>query len=243
MSKTGIWKGVVSVTILALSVLLLFQDWISIRDQDVRDAVSEGLSSGKSTVERILEDYLGVNASGEIQEMGQSEPVQNIRKTADDTLDKVKDILSFSPLEISHLLEDLSKNMNGLESVFGEIPIVNSRLSETENKLHVLALILRIWFYGILGSAVLALIGIVADRSLYILPYPVLVCTYIWFIQQRLSHVLASLPGAGKLFGYTLFAYLCAALSVLLLLVSILVRDRKRLAARKEARRIRNRGY
>jgi hypothetical protein len=243
MSKKGVFKLLVSIAILAICVFLIFQNWVSVRDQEIRESIIEGYSSGKSTVESFLENYFGVDISSQVREIEQSKEAKAGIEEADHALAMAKDRLSFSPQEIAGLVKQVSDIFENMEGTFENIPLIGSKVTSMIEKTRSFALILKIWFFAMLGSSFLALIGIFADRSLLILPYPMVICGYIYYFQQHFFKGLDSFPGVGKLFGFTPVPFLCAALSIVLLLISIFVRDSKRLAARREARKIRRRGF
>ena len=243
MTKKGVCKLLVSAAILVICVFLMFQNWITIRDRKLRKAINEGYSSGKSTIESLLESYFGIDISNEVREVEQSRVAQAGIEKAGQVLSVVTDRLSFNPPEIAEFVKQVSDILDSMEETFSGIPVIGSQVSSMIDRTQSFSLILKIWFYAMLGFSLMALIGIITDRSLCILPYPVVMCGYIYYLQQHFFKVLHSFPGVGKLFGFTPFPFLCAALSIVLFFVSVFVRDSKRLAARKEARRLKRRSF
>ena len=233
--------------LLGSSLLMVFRNWISIDDPALRSAILEEYRSGngtKSTAEILADQCLKSSAVGQDSAAGGSGEGGNASTengsgseedgtgSGSDGSGSVEAVLSFTPEQTFRMTADLSAALDkaagtAAESAAAGGSLEAEALDKAVSDLHTASQLMQIWFYAILASAALALLSVFTGRVSGTIPYPVMVCTYLWFLSQVAFKSVDALVGNIRVFSLTTFAWMSAGLALLLLLVSILLREQK----------------
>ena len=235
--------------LLGSSLLMVFRNWISIDNPALRSAISEEYRSGngtKSTAEILADQCLKSSAAGQDSAAGRSGSGEGGNASTEngsgseedgtgsgsDGSGSVEAVLSFTPEQTFRMTADLSTALDKAAGTAAESATAGGNLEaealdKAVSDLHTASQLMQIWFYAILASAALALLSVFTGCVSGTIPYPVMVCTYLWFLSQVAFKSVDALVGNIRVFSLTTFAWMSAGLALLLLLVSILLREQK----------------
>lgn len=232
MTNKGVTKLIICLAVFALSLSMFFQNWFSLNRPEMMDVASDIFNSGKN----ILTDILGADEKDtQITEV--SGPVEVIKQLflnrVDSIISGVENVFYLSPQAITQLSKFFSFVTKGTINTLNKIPITNFDPTFFQKT----AVLFEIWEYAIYIAAGIALASIIIDRTIGILPYVLLLCTYPVVIFGQLQKYIPLFKITDVL-ALTPYAIVSIAAAISLLILSIAVRDKKRYALRREAKKM-----
>ena len=232
MTNKGVTKLIICLAVFALSLSMFFQNWFSLDRPEMMDTASNIFNSGKN----IITNIIGANEEdARITEV--SGPVEVIKQLflnrVDSIIGGVENVFHLSPQAITQLSKFFSFVTKGTINTLNKIPIINFDPTFFQKT----AVLFEIWEYAIYIAAGIALASIIIDRTIGILPYVLLLCTYPVVIFGQLQKYIPLFKITDVL-ALTPYAIVSIAAAISLLILSIAVRDKKRYALRREAKKM-----
>lgn len=236
MTNRGVTKLIICLAVFALSLSMFFQSWFSINGPEWMGVVNDLLNSGKDKVTSLF--GTGEDTSYKTADGG---PVGIIKKAVSEwvgnRIDEIGKGFNFSPQKITWSSDFISSVTRIAIDTLNKISFINAVIKLDPSFFQKTAMLFSIWEYAIYIAAGIALASIIIDRTIGILPYVLLLCTYPMVVFWRLQKLVPFIQ-ITRLITLTPYAIVSIATAIILLILSIAVRDKKRYALRREAKKM-----
>ena len=248
MTKKGIVKLVVCMAVFALSLSMFFQSWFHLnKDNWVGSLVNIVDSNNRQDGNFITgvinafdgHDKESDNESDEAIEWSISRVIKYVINTVYNILidninklvDNIDQMLYLSPQKVTQSVKFISYITEIGSDTIDKTPLVGMVVNINPAIIKRTALLFEVFEYAIYITAGIAFASIVMDRTIGILPYVLLLCAYPLVVIKKI-------PFVGEVISLTPYAILGIGLGIILLILSIAVKDKKRYALRRETKKM-----
>ena len=248
MTKKGIVKLVVCMAVFALSLSMFFQSWFHLNKDNFVGSLVNIVDSNNRQNGNIITGVINAfdghdkesdNVSDGAPEWSISRIIKYVINTVYDILidninklvDNIDQLLYLSPQKVTQSVKFISYITEIGSDTIDEMPLVGMVVNMNPAIIKRTALLFEVFEYAIYITAGIAFASIVMDRTIGILPYVLLLCAYPLVVIKKI-------PFVGKVLSLTPYAILGIGLGIILLILSIAVRDKKRYALRREAKKM-----